>query len=181
MSNLEFIRTVGNLKSLKRTGWVDYRIKNSESVADHSFRVSVMALTLAPKAGLDAGKCLQLGIVHDLAESVVGDKTPLQITKEEKRVLEEKAIREFQLPQIIDLWLEYEDEASPEAEFVNQIDKLETFIQLIDYEKENKLHMHDIYAWAKKKVTHPVLVKVLEEADALRLAKSQEEKNYRNE
>ena len=66
----------------------------------------------------------------------------------------------------------YENELTPESKFVNQLDKLETFIQLIDYEKDNPaVKMNNIYAWAKKKITHPILLKLLEEADMNRLAK----------
>lgn len=35
---LEFFRVVGNLKNLKRTGWVHNEIPMPESVADHMYR-----------------------------------------------------------------------------------------------------------------------------------------------
>ncbi|RUS15638.1 hypothetical protein BC938DRAFT_476867, partial [Jimgerdemannia flammicorona] len=39
------------------------------------YRMAVMAM-VAGDTSLDVGKCVQLAIVHDLAESIVGDITP---------------------------------------------------------------------------------------------------------
>ncbi|RUO97138.1 hypothetical protein BC936DRAFT_140916 [Jimgerdemannia flammicorona] len=72
----------------KRTGWVDHGVKGSESIADHMHRMGVMAMLIDDKS-LDISKCVKMAIVHDLAESVVGDITPHQnVSKEEKYKLE---------------------------------------------------------------------------------------------
>jgi len=61
----------GLLKDIKRTGWVVKGIKNAESVADHSWRMSFLVILLAPK-NLNRQKLLEMSIVHDLGEIGVG-------------------------------------------------------------------------------------------------------------
>lgn len=43
---LAFFRVVGQLKTLKRTGWVNHAIALPESVADHMYRMSMMAFLI---------------------------------------------------------------------------------------------------------------------------------------
>lgn len=71
------------LKNIYRQGWLKVRIglehKNKcESIADHSFSVSLLALTIIEKnnLNLDAFKYLKMGIVHELDEVYAGDYTP---------------------------------------------------------------------------------------------------------
>ena len=45
----------------------------SESVAEHSYRMSVIGLVLARLAGADAGRVLELCLFHDLHEARTGD------------------------------------------------------------------------------------------------------------
>lgn len=90
---LPFLHAIEALKHLPRTGWLR-TIQNPETVAAHSFRVAILAM-LAPvcwspdvsvsvslsvidwpyqeNLSLDRGKCIQMALVHDLAESVIGD------------------------------------------------------------------------------------------------------------
>ena len=51
---IEFCKFAGKLKRTKRTGWVErVGIKDGESVADHSYRVALMAMVLADERKLD--------------------------------------------------------------------------------------------------------------------------------
>jgi putative hydrolase of HD superfamily len=70
MGFLEFLEIAANLKSTKRTGWLR-TVPMPESVADHSYRVALLGL-FAPE-GLDVGKCIVLGLCHDMAEATIGD------------------------------------------------------------------------------------------------------------
>ena len=84
----------GNLKKIKRTGWKNNKIKSPESVADHSFRVSFIAMFLSKDLNVDALRLIQMSLIHDLAESVVGDITPhCGVGDKEKRDCEERALR----------------------------------------------------------------------------------------
>ena len=64
-----------NLQRQKRTGWIKSGIEEPESVADHSYRAALLAMVV-PLTGVDAGRCMRMALVHDLAESIVGDITP---------------------------------------------------------------------------------------------------------
>ena len=73
----EFVEALGRLKEVPRTGWLDRGIPvgETESVADHSFGVALLGWLLAPDE-LDRARVVELALIHDLAESVVGDVTP---------------------------------------------------------------------------------------------------------
>src|SRR4051812_41576320 len=67
------------LKRLDRTGWTLRGLPNgTESVAAHSFGVSVTAMLLADRCtargvSLDVEKVLRIALLHDWAETRVGD------------------------------------------------------------------------------------------------------------
>jgi putative hydrolase of HD superfamily len=65
----------GKLKELKRTGWVESGILEPESVADHSYRTTLLAMILSDQKGLDTLKTVKMALLHDLVESVTGDLT----------------------------------------------------------------------------------------------------------
>lgn len=141
---------VKRLKYLKRTGWVNRGISNAESVADHSFMTSLLSYVLAAHAGLNPERAAVLGLIHDLAEALVGDITPFDgVSKADKRTLEANGMTEIakaaSLPSLTALWEEYEYRLSPEAELVHSVDKLETILQAEDYER---LHGTDLFVFA---------------------------------
>jgi len=90
---LEFLKICGKLKKTARTGWVRCGVAKHESVADHSWRMGVLPMLLSDVKGIDATRCMKIGLVHDLAEALVGDITPhCGVTKEEKSKLEADAM-----------------------------------------------------------------------------------------
>src|SRR5437870_2233242 len=74
----ELAAAAGGLKLVRRKGWVDRGVEDAESVADHSYRVALLAWLLARRRGLDAGHAALIALVHDLAEAEVGDATPFE-------------------------------------------------------------------------------------------------------
>ncbi|RHY81449.1 hypothetical protein DYB26_005926, partial [Aphanomyces astaci] len=122
-SAVEFLRICGQLKRLKRTGWVNHHVNGPESVADHMYRMAMCTLLLDGDSSLDKTRCIKMAIVHDLAESFVGDITPHDgVSNEEKHRLE------------LELWHEYEDATSDEAKLVKDFDKFEMILQADEYE-----------------------------------------------
>lgn len=165
---LALIHQIGTLKQLKRSGWQLHGCPESESVADHSFRVASMALLLAPKAELNVEKCLALALVHDLAESVVGDITPHDgVSKEEQRARERAALTEMlpaEHPDLLLLWEEFEAGESLEAQFVYQLDKLEAVIQASEYmERYPEVDLSEFATTARAQITHPILRELFNE------------------
>lgn len=104
---LELMHLVERLKLQKRTGWVREGCRDPESIADHMYRMAVMALLSEEDEELDVAKCVQMAVVHDLAEAEVGDITPFDgISKEEKQARETvrtSFIKHIRLQQIADI------------------------------------------------------------------------------
>ncbi|MEV6281025.1 HD domain-containing protein [Nocardia sp. NPDC051832] len=70
---VEFAYEVGFLKRLPRTGWLTAGVANPESVAEHSFRVAILAFMIAASEGADPERAAVLGLFHDLPETRIGD------------------------------------------------------------------------------------------------------------
>ncbi len=165
---LTFIHQFGALKRVERAGWALHGVPESESVADHVFRVASMALLLAPKAGLNVEKCLALALVHDLAESVIGDITPHDgVSPEDKSKRERVALTALlseEHPRLLALREEYEARATPEAQFVYQLDTLEAVIQAQEYMKNYpEVNLSEFFERARPCITHPILVELFNE------------------
>lgn len=143
LGTLRFLRLARRLKETARAGWKLRGIPGPESVADHSFRVSLLALVLGRDADppLDRERCVAMALVHDLAECIVGDITPYDgISVEEKHRREREAMGRLSAllgdDEILRLWAEYQAAETPEARFVKDLDKLETVLQAAEYEEE---------------------------------------------
>ena len=139
---LEFLRAAERLKSTTRTGYTS--TGQQESVAEHTWRLCLMALVLRPAfPGIDFAKLVKICIIHDLGEAVHGDvSAPEQARRAAAGALAGKAEQERRdqlelltpLPaavrdEITALWDEYEAAQSPEAKLAKGLDKLETIMQ----------------------------------------------------
>jgi len=141
---LSFFRIVCNLKTIKRSGWIHKsNITSPESVADHSYSMCMMSMILAEIINLDTGHIMKMVIIHDLAESLVGDHMPDGISSEEKQLVEDKAMKKIisKLPNplrknYLNIWNEYNDNITVNAKFVHNMDKLEMALQAKEYEFE---------------------------------------------
>ena len=137
---LAILSDVGRLKTLRRTGWVRVGVTDPESVADHSYRVAMLALLIGPRLGLDTGRLIHMALLHDLAEARTGDLTPAdQVAPADKLALESGAFADIvsglpEGPDLADAWNEYETGVTPEARIARQLDKLEMAIQALEYE-----------------------------------------------
>merc|ERR1712066_331613 len=64
---IKFLSESSKLKQTPRTGWVQREIPHPESVADHSHRMALMALTFPNRPpGVDVGLAVQMCVIHDL-------------------------------------------------------------------------------------------------------------------
>ena len=73
--------------------YVSLEISLPESVADHMYRMSLLPFLITDPT-VNKDRLHKICLVHDLAESIVGDITPFDgITKEGKRKLEEVNIK----------------------------------------------------------------------------------------
>ena len=137
----EFFYLVADLKKIPRKGWQDkVGILQPESVADHSYNMAIMAMVLSDLKGLDTHKILKMSLLHDLAESVIGDLTSDEISKKDKTQLENQTMSEIlsKLPTKIardytKIWEEYQQGSSDEANLVHEVDRLEMALQAKKY------------------------------------------------
>jgi 5'-deoxynucleotidase YfbR-like HD superfamily hydrolase len=164
-----FLRA-GRLKEVKRSGWVRHGISDSESVADHSFRTSFMAMIVGDSLNLDSDKLMRMALIHDLAEAVAGDITPYDdISLEEKHEMEKEAINELfgnltDGSRYIDLWVEYENGESQEARLVRSLDKLEMAITASEYQRMNPtLNLAEFIQKAEESIDIPEVKAILSE------------------
>ncbi len=168
---LDFFKTAVNLKNISRQGWVDkLSLKHPESVADHSYSMAIMGMAISDLENYNSEKILKMILLHDLAESKIGDYTPKQISKENKVKIENNAYDEMisALPESIKLqyaqiWEEYQKQESPESKIVHQIDKLEMALQAKMYQKDgsSKEAVGSFFKSAEEGVTHPKLREIL--------------------
>jgi len=164
---LDFFKTAVNLKNISRQGWINkLSLKHPESVADHSYSMAIMGMVISDLENYNSEKILKMILLHDLAESKIGDYTPNQISKENKIKIENKAYDEIinSLPDAIKLqygqiWEEYQKQESPESKIVHQIDKLEMALQAKMYQKEGspKESIESFFKSAENEITHPKL------------------------
>ena len=73
---LNFLIEVGKLKRMKRKGWQLRGVKDLETIAAHTFRMTLMAWLLCSEKRLDLNKILKMSLIHDLCEVFAGDTTP---------------------------------------------------------------------------------------------------------
>ena len=164
---LDFFNNAANLKKISRQGWMDkLSYEHPESVAEHCFSMSIMAMLISDLENYNSEKILKMVLLHDLAESKIGDFTPEQIDKDKKIELENNAFNEIieNLPDAIKseyskLWQEYIQNNSQEAKLVHQIDKLEMALQAKIYEKEghSPQRLKSFFDSADKEITNPKL------------------------
>ena len=174
---IDFFKTAVNLKKVNRQGWVDkLSIDNPESVADHSYSMAIMGMVFSDLENYDSEKILKMILLHDLAESEIGDYTPGEITSEKKDELENNAFSKISenLPNPIksqyqEIWNEYQENRTSEAMIVHQIDKLEMVLQAKSYQKQgySKEKLQTFVESAEQEITNPKLkelfTKIIEE------------------
>jgi putative hydrolase of HD superfamily len=133
---LEFLRAAEKLKSTHRSAWTS--AGQPESVAEHTWRLCLMALVLKDAfPGVDFARLVKMCIIHDLGEAIGGDIPAIhQVPGQSKAGQERADLLELLHPlperlqtEITGLWDEYEAAASPEARLAKALDKLETIMQ----------------------------------------------------
>ena len=107
-----------------------------ESVAEHSWRISLMAMLLEkefPEA--DMGKVIRMCLIHDLGEAFTGDIPAFEKTEAHEEA-EARALREWveSLPEpfaaeMAELYAEMEARETVEAKIYKALDGLEALIQ----------------------------------------------------
>lgn len=138
---LEFVHKAEGEKDALNHVWTSKG--RQDSSAEHSWRISVMAILLAPylKEKVDMEKVLKMATFHDLPKIMTGNVLA-QIydydkkVKDDTEIAKENAARDLTqvLPgkldtEVYNLWKEMEEQKTPEAIFVKALGKIEVRIQ----------------------------------------------------
>ena len=120
-------------------------------------------------ARLDIPRCSKMALIHDMAEALVGDITPVDgIAKHEKSRRETTTMQYFTNgllgkveggvvgEEMMAVWQEYEDDQTLEAHFVHDVDKIELLLQMSEYERshEKRLDLGE-FSWVSSRVVLP--------------------------
>ena len=132
--------------------------RRTESVAEHSWRVSLMAFLLKEEfPDVDINKVVDMCLIHDLGECFTGD-IPTFIKTDADRNTEDslldawaKSLPDSVSKRLASLYEEMEAQATPEARLYKALDKLEALIQHnespLDTWSENEYELNKTYAF----------------------------------
>jgi putative hydrolase of HD superfamily len=111
----------------------------------------MLCLLLAQgREDLNLERVLRLALIHDLGEVYVGDLTPKDaVDRDAKIAMERDAVNKILGPlpnaaALIADWEEYEAQASAEARFVKDIDRLEFALQAAHYQTAELMDSADL-------------------------------------
>lgn len=153
---LDILHVAEKLKDTPRHCTTTYR--RTESVAEHSWRISLMAFLLRHEfPELDIDKVVDMCLIHDLGECFTGD-IPTFIKTDYDREVEDSLLNRWvkSLPEelskdIADLYKEMDAQETKEAKLYKALDKLEALIQHnespIDTWSENEYELNKTYAF----------------------------------
>lgn len=141
-----------NLKTEMRNSWLSNG--RQESVAEHTWMMSVAAVLMAPhlQHPVDLGQTLKLIALHDIAEAITGDIPYFEEStrKNTKLAYEAEAMEAMRgmLPAasgrlLFELWREYEDCETAEAKFARALDKLEV---------QHQHNLADLQTWTEQEL-----------------------------
>ncbi len=131
-------KTIGQIKNLRRRGWVLRHVSDPESDADHMYSMALQILLLTPPH-LDRFHCLKLALTHNLPEIYATDYVPGEISETAKReqtfTAAQKLAMELDFPELYDLVVEFENQSSP---VVKCLDKTDNIFTAAYYEQQNR-------------------------------------------
>lgn len=127
---IEFLRVMERLKDAPRHCWTTGGKR--ESVAEHSWRVALMAMLVADEfPDLDIDRVIKMCLVHDIGEAITGD-IPTFVKTDADRVVEGREVDALigALPEPWPEWLgalfdEMEALQTPEAKLYKALDRME--------------------------------------------------------
>ena len=154
--SLDFVSSLGKVKMIPRSGWISHGIslQEVESVADHSFSTTVLAMLLADLEvangrRINIERVLRLALLHDLPEALTFDisKSYLEylgmrgeVIKSELEQaawkhliegIEKGAIRK----RYAQLQSEFNAEQTIESMIVHAADRLDLLLQIVEYHR----------------------------------------------
>jgi len=138
---VQFLFETGHLKNVDRSGWWLLGNKDPESVAEHSFRCTIMGYILAKLENVDASKVIMMCLFHDVHETRTNDlhKVVQKYIKQEEagdKATEDqlKPLKDSIGKEISDVLGELTNQESRESVVAKDADILECAMQAREYQ-----------------------------------------------
>lgn len=172
---LDFVSSLSKVKMIPRSGWISHGVslQEVESVADHSFSTTVLAMLLADLEvangrRINIERVLRLALLHDLPEALTFDlsksyleylgmrgeaiKSELEQAawKHLIKGIEKGAIRK----RYAQLQSEFDAEETIESMIVHAADRLDILLQVVEYRRKGypKAILADLWKSTSKKL-----------------------------
>jgi len=173
---LDFVSSLSRVKMIPRSGWISHgvSIQEVESVADHSFSTTVLAMLLADLEvangrRINIERVLRLALLHDLPEALTFDisksyleylgmrgeaiKSELEQAAWKHLIegIEKGAIRK----RYAQLQSEFNAEETIESMIVHAADRLDILLQVVEYRRKGypKAILADLWESTSQKLT----------------------------
>ncbi len=152
---LRFYLLATSLKNKIRQGSIYWDVSSPrrESIAEHIYDTCILAIAIDSETDLniDIRKVIQMLVIHELEEIIIGDITPFDnVTESEKLQMGRKAVMDIlgdltKKQEYIKLTDEFNARATQEAKFAYFCDKADFIVQMMLYSDSGyiKLDGHD--------------------------------------
>ena len=168
---------LGNLKTTPRRGWQLAGLMHVESVADHSWRVAVIASLLCDQPQQAAWTALW----HDAAEAITGDVAPADgVPSHAKQQAEAQAMEQLLAPFVATpsmrdaassahaAWQGYTRKQGHVAAAVKDADMLDMALQALSYEQQHGVQLSSFFEGLADKLSLPASASMLAAIQARR-------------
>jgi putative hydrolase of HD superfamily len=135
------------------------------------YRMSLITMFAPPSlsARLNIPHCMKMALIHDMAEALVGDITPVDNVPKVEKNRRESTTMDYFVNGLLGrvnggvtgtemkaIWQEYEDSVTLDCQFVHDVDKIELVLQMLEYEKEmgGKLDLSE-FTWVASRIKLP--------------------------
>ena len=123
------------LKTVTRRAYI-FDLSRNENSAEHSWHLAMAILTLKEELNVEIAliKTLKMALVHDICEIGAGDISVYDPDRSNKEIEERKYMNQLSsapvkfASEIMDLWEEYEEQSTPESQWVKVADRLLPFM-----------------------------------------------------
>lgn len=140
---IKYCRICDNLNIIIKKEWQTLNVQRNrlESVAEHIHKAQMIAIAMKTEFGyyfVDIVKVIFMLAIHKLVETIIGDLTQSEITKEKKEKIEHDVVHKIlnglfddklDGKQIEELFLEFDEHKTQEATFAFQCEMLEYEMQ----------------------------------------------------
>jgi putative hydrolase of HD superfamily len=135
------------------------------------YRMAMITMFAPPAlaAKINIPHCTKMALIHDVAEALVGDITPVDNVPKVEKNRRESTTMDFFTESLLGrvnggmtgkeiraIWQEYEDSKTMDSKFVHDVDKIELVLQMVEYERvhKQKLDLGE-FSWVASRIVLP--------------------------